>query len=139
MQKENRLRIILDTNLWISFLISKKLKKIDTLFENNAVLIIFSQELLEEFIHVARRPKLKKYFSESDILTLLDTFEAYGEMAEVISIIDVCRDSNDNFLLALAKDSNADFLITGDQDLLIIKKFEHTLILSYSEFELKIK
>ncbi len=59
MQKENRLRIILDTNLWISFLISKKLKKIDTLFENNAVLIIFSQELLEEFIHVARRPKLK--------------------------------------------------------------------------------
>jgi putative PIN family toxin of toxin-antitoxin system len=139
MQKGNRLRIILDTNLWISFLISKKLKKIDTLFENNAVLIIFSQELLEEFIHVARRPKLKKYFSESDILTLLDTFEAYGEMAEVISIIDVCRDPNDNFLLALAKDSNADFLITGDQDLLIIKKFEQTLILSYSEFELKIK
>jgi putative PIN family toxin of toxin-antitoxin system len=139
MQKENRLRIILDTNLWISFLISKKLKKIDTLFENNAVLIIFSQELLEEFIHVARRPKLKKYFSESDILTLLDTFEAYGEMAEVISIIDVCRDPNDNFLLALAKDSNADFLISGDQDLLLIKKFEHTQILSYSEFELKIK
>lgn len=139
MQKENRLRIILDTNLWISFLISKKLKKIDTLFDNNAVLLVFSQELLEEFIHVARRPKLKKYFSESDILKLLDTFESYGEMTEVISKIDVCRDPYDNFLLALAKDSNADFLITGDQDLLIINKFEHTQILSYSEFELKIK
>ena len=42
-------------------------------------------------------------------------------------------------LLALTKDSKADFLITGVNDLLLIKKFEQSEILSYAEIEIKIK
>ncbi len=51
------------------------------------------------------------------------------------SVVDVCRDTKDNFLLALAKDGNADFLITGDKDLLVLEKYENTQILTYREFE----
>lgn len=130
------LRIILDTNLWISYLISKRLKKIDALFEEDSLKLIFSTALMEEFMEVAQRPKLKKYFSSADLENLLDLFDAYGEFVAVTSSVDICRDEKDNFLLALAKDGKADYLITGDADLLIIKKFEDTEILTYSEFEL---
>jgi uncharacterized protein len=133
-----KVRIILDTNLWISYLISKKLSKIDILFEKDSITLIFSEELLIEFVEVAKRPKFKKYFSETNLERLLELFDVYGEIVQVSSVVDICRDDKDNFLLALAKDSKADYLITGDADLLIMKKFEDTEILSYSEFEIRL-
>lgn len=127
-------RIILDTNLWISYLISSRLIKIDLLLERGKVRLIFSEESLQEFIEVATRPKFSKYFSEEDIRELLDLFDYFGELIEVNSVVELCRDPKDNFLLALAKDSQADYLITGDKDLLEIKQFESTQIVTFSDF-----
>lgn len=135
MPKETKIRVILDTNLWISFLISKRLRVINNLFNREAITLIFSRELLDEFIEVAQRPKFKKYFSITDLERLLTLFDTYGELVTVISTVDICRDEKDNFLLALAKDSRTNYLITGDEDLLIIKKFEDTEIVSYTQFE----
>jgi len=64
-------RVILDTNLWISFLISKRQKELDVLLESGPVTLIFSQELLEEFLEVSERSKFKRFFKKSDIKTLL--------------------------------------------------------------------
>lgn len=61
-----KIRAILDTNLWISYLISKRLSKIDVLFEQETITLIFSKDLLAEFMEVAKRPKFKKYFSEKN-------------------------------------------------------------------------
>jgi putative PIN family toxin of toxin-antitoxin system len=138
-KKENKIRIILDTNLWISFLISKRLKRIDTIFNEDRLILIFSEELLEEVIEVTSRKKFKKYFSNEDVEVLLALFDTYGELIEVESIVELCRDEKDNFLLSLAKDSKADYLITGDGDLLTIKKFEHTEIITYTEFGIRIQ
>ncbi|WP_425421093.1 putative toxin-antitoxin system toxin component, PIN family [Phaeodactylibacter xiamenensis] len=134
MEKAAPKNIILDTNLWISHLISNSLAHLDQLLIEGKVRLIFSEQLLEEFLIVVRRPKFQKYFSGPDIEALLRTFESYGRIASVFSIVEVCRDPKDNFLLALAKDSQADSLITGDQDLLVLQKFGHTPILTYSEF-----
>lgn len=127
-------RIIVDTNLWISYLISNSFEKLDDLILGNKIVLVYSQELLEEFIEVSQRPKFKKYFSEEHVLQLLDLMRIFGEPVDVKSIAAVCRDAKDNFLLSLAKDGNADFLITGDDDLLAIKSFEQTKILSFNEF-----
>lgn len=129
------MRIILDTNLWISYLISKRLQSIDQLFVQSAVRLIFSRELLEEFITVSQRPKFSKYFNQTDIDNLLVLFESYGELVEVHSVVEVCRDAKDNFLLALAKDGNADYLVTGDEDLLALSYFTQTRIINYADFE----
>ncbi len=133
------IRVILDTNLWISYLISKRLSKIDELFERDDLLLLFSAELLDEFIEVAGRPTLRLYFSNDNPEELLNLFDEFGEIVDVTSEIDLSRDPKDNFLLALAKDGNADFLVTGDRDLLVIKKFGSTEIVSYSEFEKSLK
>ncbi|HLA96685.1 MAG TPA: putative toxin-antitoxin system toxin component, PIN family, partial [Pyrinomonadaceae bacterium] len=78
-----KIRVILDTNLWISYLISKKLSKIDLLFERDEIVLLFSNELLDEFVEVANRPRFRKYFSPDDIEELLDLFDAFGEIVRV--------------------------------------------------------
>ncbi|MEM7655411.1 MAG: putative toxin-antitoxin system toxin component, PIN family [Bacteroidota bacterium] len=128
------MRIIIDTNLWISYLIFNRLIQIDLLIETRAVRLVFSEELLQEFVGVAMRPKFRKIFSGEDIEALLELFEAFGELVEVVSEVEVCRDPKDNFLLALAKDSGADYLITGDQDVLVLDRFEQTNIVTFTEF-----
>jgi putative PIN family toxin of toxin-antitoxin system len=133
------MRIILDTNLWISYLISKHLSKIDELILDNRLTVLFSEESLEEFIEVTNRPKFEKYFSKEDVINLLLLFDFYGELVEIKSNIEICRDSKDNFLLNLAVDGKADYLITGDKDLLEIGKIDKTSILTFKEFDDKTK
>lgn len=106
----------------------------DKLIESKRVVLIFSNELLEEFIDVVSRPKFKKYFSKKDIEKFLAYFDQYGELKKVTSDIKLCRDEKDNFLLNLSVDSKADFLITGDKDLLILDKVVKTKIVTFSEF-----
>ena len=132
-------KVILDTNLWISFLISKKLDFIDDLLIEGKIKLIFSKELIEEFLTVAKRPKFEKYFSDDKISDLLSLFDKYGKLIEVSSIIEECRDIKDNFLLNLAVDSKADYLITGDNDLLVIKKIKKTKIITWADFIAELK
>jgi hypothetical protein len=98
------------------------------------LILIFSNELIEEFIAVVSRPKFKTYFSKKDIEKFLVYFEQFGELVEVKSDLKICRDEKDNFLLNLSVDSKADYLITGDKDLLILDKIANTKILTLSEF-----
>lgn len=130
--------IIIDTNLWISYLISKNYVWIDNLILDRNFRLIFSQELIDEFLDVAQRPKFKKYFSKQDLEKLIKIFDTYGFYFKVVSNVDICRDAKDNFLLSLAKDSKADYLLTGDSDLLDLKKYGKTKILTSIEFQNKI-
>jgi len=127
-------RIILDTNLWISFLITRDYTKLDELLFNRKSVLIFSSELLEEFIEVANRPKFRRFFSQEDIEELVGSIDEYADFVQVNTEITLCRDPKDNFLLSLSVDGNADYLLTGDKDLLDLKKFRQTIITSISAF-----
>jgi putative PIN family toxin of toxin-antitoxin system len=127
-------RIIIDTNLWISFLLTSDYSKVDPMFINNEIILIFSQELVDEFIEVAQRPKFRKYFSLSDLEELLKKVRMKALFVSVTSTVNQCRDFKDNFLLALAKDGGATHLITGDKDLLVLGKFGKTKILTITDF-----
>jgi len=130
-------KLIIDTNIWISFLISKRLRKLDSLFNNDKITFVFSNELISEFIEVAARPKFKKYFDREDVEKILDIIDNTADIVKVKSKVNKCRDEKDNFLLALAKDSKADYLLTGDDDLLVLKKFHATEIITYTKFASK--
>lgn len=127
-------RIILDTNLWISYLISKNLNQIDSLIKSGEVKLLFSYESFEEVVDVVERPKFKQFFSTEDIEQIIDLFDQYGELVIVKSQVHICREKKDNFLLDLSIDGKADYLINGDKDLLVLKKIEKTRILSITEF-----
>jgi putative PIN family toxin of toxin-antitoxin system len=128
-------KVILDTNLWISFLISKEYSFIDKFVINQKITLVFSEELIQEFLTVATRPKFQKYFTKQDIQRLLRVFDSHATIIKTKSNIDICRDFKDNFLLNLAVDSKADFLVTGDNDLIDLKRIEKTKILTIRELK----
>ena len=134
MPRKKADRLVIDTNLWISMLINKDFSYIDKLLNNQQAILIFSEELLDEFLEVVNRPKLKKYFSKADINLILKFIDQNAEFVNVTSRVTICRDDKDNFLLSLAKDGKADFLLSGDKDLLDLIKFESTEILTIKEF-----
>jgi putative PIN family toxin of toxin-antitoxin system len=134
MQK-NTFRVILDTNILISFLISRKFKKYDKILFSSGIQLIFSEELISEFISVIQRPKLSQYFAGADVEHLMTLLVQHGKIVPVISNIRLCRDPGDNFLLSLAEDSKANYLVTGDKDLLSLHKINQTLIITLAEFE----
>lgn len=126
-------RIIIDTNLWISFLISGNARLGELLFSRK-VTLIFSEELVQEFVSVARRPKFVKYFDSKSIEGLLSAIHEVATFINVDTRVNICRDPKDNFLLALALDSSADVLITGDSDLLEIEQIGRTRIMTMTNF-----
>ncbi|WP_028295348.1 putative toxin-antitoxin system toxin component, PIN family [Olivibacter sitiensis] len=134
MAKNRPANIIVDTNLWISFIISKKYHLLDILLYTNMVRILFSFELIEEIEATINKPKLRKYFTGDALTDMLEAFDAFIDIVTVKSDVIICRDPKDNFLLALAKDGKADYLLTGDKDLLDIEKFGRTKILTLTDF-----
>ncbi len=60
-------RVVIDTNLWIHFLLTKNYSKLEKLISAGSIVLLFSKELLDEFTDVASRPKFKKYFSLKDL------------------------------------------------------------------------
>ena len=122
MPTKTKHKIIIDTNLWISFLLTSNYPKIYSLLSNDNISLLFSQELIDEFVAVAQRPKFRKYFLLDDLENLLLKVRSKAEFISVTSVVEICRDTKDNFLLALALDGKASHLITGDDDLLVLEK-----------------
>ncbi|MEG4516098.1 MULTISPECIES: putative toxin-antitoxin system toxin component, PIN family [unclassified Microcoleus] len=134
MPEKPAIKVIIDTNLWISFLIGKELANLKKLIVDQAIQVVLCEQIIEEINLVTQRPKLQKYFPLTKVQELLELLRIIGLWVEITSEVSICRDDKDNYLLALAKDSQADFLITGDGDLLSLVNFEGTEILTYKDF-----
>ncbi|MCD4791572.1 MAG: putative toxin-antitoxin system toxin component, PIN family [Bacteroidales bacterium] len=128
-------RIIIDTNLFISFLIGKKLKGLKDLIVNSKIRLLFTHQTIQEIQIVTKRSKLKKYFKQKDINDLIDLIQTIGEFVIVYSEPKICRDPKDNFLLGLADKGKANYLVTGDHDLLELRQYKSTKIITYIKFE----
>lgn len=139
MPKSNPLKLIIDTNLWISFIISHKQNQLEPFLYKKKARLLFSTELIAEIQQTIEKPKLKKYFGSNALEEMLLNFDPFIDLIEVESIITICRDPKDNFLLELAKDGNAHYLLTGDKDLLDLKKFGKTKIKTITSFIDEIK
>lgn len=123
-----------DPNLWISVLMRGKVIKLDVLIGRENIRLVFSPELLQEFYDSANRVKFRRWFTEEAIDELIELINSEGEEVLVTSEVDACRDPKDNYLLALVKDANADYLITGDKDLLVLGSFANARIINYRTF-----
>ncbi len=133
MQEEKH-RVIIDTNLYISFLLARDFSKLDRLVSADETILLISQELLEEIVEVAERPKFRKYFDFSELHDLLVNLKQKAELVKVNSLINICRDKKDNFLLSLAVDGVAMHILTGDKDLPVLHPFGSVQILTIADY-----
>ena len=132
--RNQKSRVIIDTNLWISFLLTKEFTRLDTIIADKKLILLFSQELIDEIVEVSQRKKFRKYFPLEDIEKFLLKIRNRGEFIKIKKSVIDCRDPKDNFLLSLCIDGNATHLITGDKDLLVLKIYGVTKILTVTEY-----
>jgi putative PIN family toxin of toxin-antitoxin system len=126
-------KIIIDTNWWVSFIVSKKSHGLPAFFFGD-IFFCFSIDLTAEIKNTLQYTRIVKRINQKN----LEAYNFFEKNIEVFfspeETITICRDPKDNFLLALAKDAGADYLITRDEDLLSLKKFENTFIITLDQF-----
>jgi len=130
-------RAIIDTNIWMAGLLWRGLPhRLLELVRAGVVTPIISPVLLAEFADVIGRDKF------DDILLRSNTSRerSLGEVRRLCELIDapplpvpVCRDPDDDHVLACAIAANVDCIITGDNDLLVLKHYRHIPIVTPAE------
>jgi putative PIN family toxin of toxin-antitoxin system len=120
-------KIVIDSNVLTSYLIasdttrSHLAKVVRYALENSHILL--SMELIMEIEDVFSRPKFSKYFSNKDASELVSSIRFIGHMVEINCTIKAARDPKDDKILELAISGEADYIIIGDQDLLVLKTY----------------
>lgn len=133
------MRVVLDTNTVISgFLWGSYPRQILDLVRNQQIEIYTSSPLIEELLDVLSRPK----FAQRLLAVIQETPEAlvnnYINLVQIVEIHIVekiiINDPDDDQVLACAVSSSADYIISGDQDLLTLKLYQNIPIVTAREF-----
>ena len=78
---------------------------------------------------------MKKYFPKESVHELIELLDTIAEKVEISPKFFISRDPKDNFLLDLIEFSKANYLVTGDKDLLILNPFKSAKIITPQNFE----
>jgi putative PIN family toxin of toxin-antitoxin system len=129
------LKAVIDTNIWISALLgtraSKKLK--DHLSQEHYQAIC-STDLIDELLDVLARSKFAGKITDIDAADLLRVLRKAATFVQPEQIDPTSRDPKDDVFLACAVAAAADYLVTGDKDLLTLAEFRGTKIVTPKQF-----
>ncbi len=100
--------------------------------------ISISKPTLAELKTTLLDAKFDKYVSLSKRIEFYEIYKSSLQIIPVTTSIVACRDPKDNMFLELAVSAKADYIITGDKDLLVLNPFRGTQIISPEEFVEKI-
>jgi hypothetical protein len=135
------MRALLDTNILISYLLTpKKQSSISIIVEamlGQMFTCLLPEELLEELVQaISTKKHLAEKVTRQDIEVMVTALRAVAEIVPSITdpIPAVTRDPKDDYLLAYALVGQADYLVTGDRDLLSLNQVEQVQIISPKDF-----
>ena len=130
-KSSTRPRVVVDTNVFVSaFIWGGQPKKVIQEWLRGKFILLLSPFLLSEIILVLQRFG----FSRRDLEKIREILEDNSLKFIPPRKTRQCRDAKDNRVLDLCLAAKADFLVTGDKDLLVLKKFRQTKILAPKEF-----
>ena len=132
-------RVVLDTNVLISAIISSKGSpaKILDLWREGAFDLVFSEETLKELIDVMSRPKLLRITGINEdelnrLVSYLRNSSIVVDSSEDIAI--AIEDPDDTKFISCAVQAGAKYIVSGDHHLLDVEKFEGTAIVTPAGF-----
>jgi putative PIN family toxin of toxin-antitoxin system len=132
------MKVVLDTNIWVSAIIWGGIPdQILLLREQQKLTIAMSQELLDELESTFNKrklaPKLQALtLTVSTIINLIQESVIFYPIQQLN--VPELRDADDNIILATAIAAEADVIITGDQDLLILLEYQEIAIRTAKDF-----
>ncbi len=132
------IRVVLDANIYLSAFLKPaglQAKILETAFDGNYQ-IVLSKEIFEEVCSVLQRDKIieRLPISLEEVKKDLERLVVIAAWTDSTLSVNVCDDPDDDIYLSCAKEAQADFLVTGDQHLLKLKKFEKTEIVTSKDF-----
>lgn len=132
-------KIVIDTNLFISAVLSAKGKpaQILDLVKEEKLELFISKPILQEIEKVFSYHHIKKIhnLNQSEINNILDDIIKFAKFTpNELSIKAIKDDSNDDKFLECAIEAKADFIISGDHHLTNLKIFQEIKIVTPTEF-----
>lgn len=133
------IRIVLDTNLFISALLKpgSTPDKIINLVREEKVLLLVSDDICTEITRVLMYPKIRKRLvvTDEDLMNFLSLFQTIAiSTPGLLSIPPLAADPDDTKYLVCAIEGRADFIVSGDHHLTDLIVFQGIRIVSASEF-----
>lgn len=137
MPKKRKITLIVDANWFISACISRNSRR--TLYykilkKNTHIEVYYSAELLTEFDGVITQRKFSKVITPNQVARFKAFTLLYLQEVSLGVVPYLSRDPKDDYLLAIAESYQADFLITGDDDLLMLGTYQNTTIVTMGQF-----
>lgn len=133
-KKEKTIRVVLDTNVLISSILFRgALAGMVDLWKRGRIVPVFSRETFDEFRAVLEYPKFK--LTESEIKSIIEEeVLPFFEIVETtVKVHEVCKDSDDDKIVACALSAAADFIVSGDKDLCDLASYRRIRIIRASE------
>ena len=132
------IRAVLDTNLLVSYLLTHRppiATLIDNLLTTDRFTMVNAAELLAELDRVLRYPKLQRYYTGEQRTRFVALVLALSTVVELPEMIPrICRDPDDDQLIACAVAGKADVIVSGDNDLLALERVGEILVLTAAQF-----
>lgn len=133
---EEKVNVILDANIYASFFLTRgeTIAQIFALWKSGDFEVFASIDIVAEIYRIFRYPKIQKRITPVDKNALIQMVEDLVERVYPHETTHIVRDPKDEKYLEAALACQADYLVTGDQDLLSLKKYGTTRIVSPKEF-----
>ena len=128
------LRVVLDTNVIVSAILRPQgvVGEIYARLLRGDFAILYSIAQIEEIRETLRDPRLAaKYgIEEADVDTIVESIVGIGQLVSVAGDVSVCRDPDDDVILESAVNGKAEYLVSGDKDLLSLSLYEEVSIIA---------
>lgn len=124
-----------DTNVLISGIFWRGMPRLlIRLARKRQIQVVTCQALLDELQSVLVRPDKPFRLSLAEAALIADDVLTYASLVAPTREVTICRDPDDNLVLACALAGRAEYLVTGDPDLLVLEKCEGISIVKVRDF-----
>ncbi|MDE2786880.1 MAG: putative toxin-antitoxin system toxin component, PIN family [Chloroflexota bacterium] len=130
-----RPRIVFDTNVIVSAdLFEDSVPATALWLALDLGSLLMSEALIEELRMVLSKPRFDRYATRAEREEFLRDLTRETETVEITEPVQACRDPDDDKILELAVNGRADYIVTGDDDLLVMNPFRGIPIIRPAEF-----
>ena len=128
------MKVLFDTNLWISFMIGRRLSSLADVLNRRDVEVYVCDQLLDEIRTVIDRPKFSKLISQETRYYFFEMVYDVCLFTDItVEAVSPIRDIKDLYLLSMAESVPVDYIVSGDKDLTDLQQHNGIPIIKYSQ------
>jgi uncharacterized protein len=133
------MKVLFDTNVWISYLLSPEqtspiVALVDAAVERFPLVV--PPPLMDELRQIREKPRLRTRIRTEQVEHLIEILTAIGEVPTLSAeeMQSISRNAKDDYLIAYGLVAGADYLVSGDKDLVVLDKVDTLRIVPGSQF-----